>query len=597
VRDLLDALRWHDRDERKALWWAAALGVFGVVTGYLVFAVVRHEAEHDELETFLAAVVIAAVVSYGWECLNELIKHGRVYKEDAPEPILVRAAGTFFVVLLLELFISAWHKGTEYRHTFLAGLLELMVRGAAADPPWAAVVGISVVWVALGALMSWLLVAVILRMAPSLEPATEATGREERTAFWVSSGLAGLGTGVLVALVVLALLLLFRFSEALASMVFDHAYWRANLDNLAASTPTMAWMTAPLLWLDDAIRHAWLVPATLLFGGLVLVGLGKLGLALALVAVTWSVFFPALVSDYERLWILLKASVLLWLVPALALGLALPLLRGPKPREWSIIAGGAGLLLAGLAASQAGRWSMIWAAIGAFALAAFLFTFSSLEYRDGSIMFLAAVNGLAIYGLALVPATALGVANDFVFMSTRPGLGLDHLSPPELERLSFAPTIDRDIQADPEFRRAVPGPLTAVYERLRGLKDLRVLAVRAAEVKAIDEALTAQRTAPMPGSTVGGLGMDRRSNILLRRAVWLDRATGSVKRLRVRTEQLVRGEGIREGLPGDQTNAPAQLNASLGGAIGYTVTLALLAAWRVKDLPAGRRRDADHPGG
>ena len=65
MRDLLDALRWHDRDERKALWWAAALGGFGVVTGYLVFAVVRREAEHDELGTFLAAVVVAAVVSYG----------------------------------------------------------------------------------------------------------------------------------------------------------------------------------------------------------------------------------------------------------------------------------------------------------------------------------------------------------------------------------------------------------------------------------------------------------------------------------------------------------------------------------------------------
>jgi uncharacterized membrane protein YfcA len=79
MRELFNALRWHDRDERTALWWAAALGMFGVVTGYLVFAVVRHELNADRLRIFLAAVFVAAIVSYGWERLNELIKHGHVH--------------------------------------------------------------------------------------------------------------------------------------------------------------------------------------------------------------------------------------------------------------------------------------------------------------------------------------------------------------------------------------------------------------------------------------------------------------------------------------------------------------------------------------
>lgn len=591
MRELFDALRWHDRNERTALWWAAALGMFGVVTGYLVFAAVRHELHHDRLRIFLAAILVAAVVSYGWESLNELIKHGHVY-EDGSTPILIRAIGTFLVVLLLELFISAWGKGVEELKAFLGGLVELIVRGAAEDPPWLALIAVSVVWVVLGALMSWLLVVVILRMAPARASLEDAAGRDDRVAFWVSSGLVGVVVGVAVAVVLLGLLLGFRFYRALGSMVFDHDYWRASLDNLAATSPAMASLTTPLLWLDDGLwRQPWLrMPTAVAAGGIVLVWLWKRAFGLVLTVIAWSIFFPALIDDYRTLWNLLTRSALLWLVPGFALGLGLPLLRGPKSRDWSIIAAAAGLLLAGLAVAQAGEWKLIAAAIAAFALAALLVIFRGSKFRDAFIMLLAPINGLAIFALAMIPATALGVANDFVFITDRPGLGLDHLSSAELTRLVGADSLDRAIQADPELRQVVPGRLGDVYERMKDLSEFNDRRyARADELTVITEKLTRQRMARMPAPVATELGTGGRSDVLLKRVVWLDRAAGSVKRLRERTSLQIRGESINRGLDHAERAAPTFLNASLGGAIGYMVTLALLAAWKIKD-PDGTHR-------
>ena len=588
MRELFDALRWHDRDERKALCWAAVLGMFGVVTGYLVFAVLRHESHEGHLKTFLVAVLVAAVVSYGWERLSELIKgedEGKHEGKDEPGPTVVRAIGTFLVVLLLELFISAWHKGIEYLKIFLSGLVELMVRGAAADPPWLALIVVSVVWIALGAVMSWLLVLVILRMAPTRIPIKGAEERDERVTFWVSSGLVGAAVGVGVALMLLALVLVFRFYGALLTMVYDHAYWRAGLDNLAETSPTMKILTTPLLLLDDGLwRQPWLkMPVAVVLGVMALAWLWKHAIGLVLAVIAFGIFFPAFADDYATLWNLLTKSALLWLVPALALGLALPLLRGPKSRDWSIIAAAAGLLLASLAVTQAGEWRLWTAAISAFVLAALLVILRGAEFRDAFIMLLAVVNGLAIFALAMIPATALGVANDFVFMTDRPGIGLDHLSPAELTGLVGADKLDKAIQADPDLRQAVPGRLADVHKRLEDLAKFKDPDARAAELAAITEKLTSQRMAPVPAPVAAQLGMGGQSDVVLRRVVWLDRAGRSVKRLQERTSLQIRGKDVHRDLDHAEQSAHTFLNASLGGAIGYMVTLALLLAWRIKD--------------
>jgi hypothetical protein len=242
------------------------------------------------------------------------------------------------------------------------------------------------------------------------------------------------------------------------------------------------------------------------------------------------------------------------------------------------------LLLAGLAAAQAGERKLIAAAIGAFALAALLLISRRSKSRDAFKMLLAAVNGLAIFALAMIPATALGVANDFVFMTDRPGIGLDHLSHAELARLAGADSLDRAIQAHPGLRQAVPDRLANVYERLEELaKFTDRLYARADELTVITDELTRQRMAPVPAPVVAELGTGGLSDVLLRRTVWLDRAAGSVKRLRERTSLQIRGESINRGLEHHEQAAPTFLNASLGGAIGYMVTLALLAAWRIKD--------------
>jgi hypothetical protein len=129
-----------------------------------------------------------------------------------------------------------------------------------------------------------------------------------------------------------------------------------------------------------------------------------------------------------------------------------------------------------------------------------------------------------------------------------------------------------------------------VYERLEDLaKFTDRLYARADELTVITDELTRQRMAPVPAPVVAELGTGGRSDVLLRRTVWLDRAAWSVKRLRERTSLQIRGESINRGLDHAERAAPTFLNASLGGAIGYMVTLALLAAWRVKDRDRPQR--------
>lgn len=400
--------------------------------------------------------------------------------------------------------------------------------------------------------------------------------------------LAGAAIGVVVPAVLLGLILLLRLGGSLGLLVFEHVAWRENLEVIANRGPMWSVLLGPLCGIDSLLWGApWARVLSVIFiGGSVLVWFWKRGPAPLIVGAVGVVFLPALAHDVDVLGRLLLASLLLWLVPGVALGIAVPFLREPKVRYWSVIAAVSGALLAILAKSQASWQPELAAAALAFVLAGI---FIAAPDGEEFTLLVALVSGLAIYALALIPATVLGVASDVVFVVLRPAQGAPGLTRGELLRLGGAGAIDTAIAQYPELHRALPGKLADVHAELRGLEG-EPFPARGSKAQGLKRRvlaeLLAQRRAELPFLAQRELAILGAEGAWLDRARWLEAAGASLKRMEKRLETQRDAEQIRGAMQGRGSNQAARLNASLGGAIGYTVTLALLAAWRIKDRDA-----------
>lgn len=286
----------------------------------------------------------------------------------------------------------------------------------------------------------------------------------------------------------------------------------------------------------------------------------------------------------------------------------MPFLRARRASYWSAIAAASGVLLAGLGFTQAGG-SSEWIAAGlAFALAVILVV---AGLRNELVMLVALITGLAIYAAALIPATMLGAISDFVFLGSRPVVGSAG-PPPDAAR---AREVDRVIRRYPEVSRLARGWLADAsvgIERIqerphpergpeidRWLTELRGWQLDLSRANFPDSAWREIQAGPWPdrlGSEIrAGSAGDAayRARVLERgrlegagvawwaREEWLRTAITYLERAKrywvaEGPSERVRAKHVAGGVPG-------KLNAALGGAIGFTVSLGLLAAWRIKD--------------
>lgn len=604
--------------ERTALWWAAGLGAFGVLSGFALFIVVRRTVE--DLWIVGTALVVAAAVSFGGECVRELVRRGHVF-EDAAGPIVLRAVSTFLVVFVIELFVHAWHASAEHLAPVLNDFTRMMLFEPAAGErhgPWLVfvLILISALWVGLGALLSWTFAVLILVKAP--DRPTRASSEEERDqlGFVMLSPLVGVLVGLAVPLVLLALVLVIRLGQVLWVIATDYAAWRANLEALSRLA-VIGKLTAPLRFVDNVLAYGnWSQIVLLALAVCHAFGwLWRRGPALAAGIVVWALFLPSIAYDLGTLRRLLAVALLLWLIPGVALGIALPFLRRPRAPYWSAIAGASGIVLAALGFSQAGG-SSEWLAAGvAFALAAILVV---AGLRDELTMLVALITGLAIYAAALIPATMLGAISDFVFLGSRPVVGSAGPGPDG----NRAQEIDRVIRTHPEVSRLVRGWLADANVGIRQMQekpyqergreiDRWLMELRRWQLDLIrgnfpDPAWREIQAGPWPersrSEILGGKAGDAEYQARVikgrlegagvawwAREEWLRTTITYLERAKRQWEAEGSSERVRA--KNVDRSAAGKLNAAVGGAIGFTVSLGLLAAWRIKD---GDEAPPDH---
>jgi hypothetical protein len=600
------------RDAWKALCWAASLGVFGVGSGFALFATLNHA--NDEPYKFAVALIVAAAVSFGGECLRDFVRRGHAF-EEGPEPVALRAISTFLVVFVLEVFIESWADAAKVPRTLMQELAHLVLGDKAGESTSfvlnAILLVVSVVWLGLGALLALILAWLTLNESPDRtrppSPPSETRPGFVGLSVWTGT-LAG---GLLMPVVMLGSVLLIRFVRAVWLILTDHAAWYASVRTLHDSGPLIALLTAPGIALSEfLLRPPWQVivsyvvlAAPLVWG----IWQKRYGFLLICAAVLWVVLLPAIAYDVVPLLRLVGATALLWLIPGAALGVALPYLREPRPRYWSMLAAASGVVLAGFAYQQAAGSEYVAAGL-AFVLALILVF---LTLRPELSLLLSLVIGLAIYAAALIPATVAGVFNEFVFLGARPVVGDAGVTSSDLRALARAEDIDEAIRRYPALSRALPVQLGPALARIRSLPELTYQG-RGPEIDRL-LAVLGQEPATLPADAFkevqsAGTWPDHRPGEILRnddaeyrarvtrgpltgagvawwaRQDWVKRATSALEAAKVRWLAQADAESIR-GVVKSADLSAARLNASMGGAIGFTVTLALLVAWRIKDGP------------
>ncbi len=372
---------------------AAALGAFGIVSGGAVFVLLLHEGDHLPY-TFLIAMFVAAVVSFGIESVRELVKHGSIGKETFSPP---RIVVTILTLMTFELFTAAWHALPT-----VWGKLASEFPSAVLGPRLAQSAGAGWHFVALGAL--WLVVGAALAALLSFKLDDDAAEPRKATIEGAAFGAFG---GLLIApIVVFAFLLLARASGVVVQMIVDHDAWRSTIAMVTKFPfPPVRAGAALVLFLDEKIPVPFLWPLASLAIGAVLLVKNRWLFVVALIVFV----FPYL-EDWKSLLVMLGLVALVFGVPGAVLGGITPWLKQPAnaPAAWGSVAFLVAALLVGLTLLKlTGPWFLLPAGI----LVATGFLVRSSDRPDEWWPLLALAVGLFVFGMnsLVVEATFRGV--------------------------------------------------------------------------------------------------------------------------------------------------------------------------------------------
>ncbi|MCE9608965.1 MAG: hypothetical protein K8R23_01935 [Chthoniobacter sp.] len=336
--------------ERRVRWLCTALGAWGVATGFAVFILLWTHGRPHPL-TFLAGLLVAAVIAYVAEWLRELIREGVAVPAITGPRVIV----TVLLLMIIELVVHAGtalvqiggdHHEAAAVHSELQEILA-PVAGAGSGQI-VEVVGLMLAWMLVGAVVARRLSRVVFLRLPGTAGGVMRGAREG-----VLGGLVAAPVGAI------ACLLLLRGIKQVTAMITRGDAWaqelRSSLAYLHLESGWMVLLKLPTyLWLGayhvGKLGHGagWVVLAVLAVGAGVYgwrwrarrwVRWAGLGLALALLA--------PMPTDLGRMFEIALLAIVIWIVPGFLLGAAGPLLRGAgdEPRLWSLIAfGAAGLL-------------------------------------------------------------------------------------------------------------------------------------------------------------------------------------------------------------------------------------------------------------
>jgi 3-methyladenine DNA glycosylase Tag len=329
----------NPRAKRKSQWICAAMGAWGIVSGFAAF-VLFWKKGLDEPKTFLIGLGVAAIVAVLAEVMREFIKHGRFIErrgEWGPQVIVL-----LLMVAMFELFVIAGHYIYEHRLELLHVGHEVLgpVLSEARSSLWDAA-AVVMLWLSVGALLGWILASKVIGACGTFR---------RRICF---GGLQGVAIGVIAA--PLGVLAYVFFARAVMSMVYMVTWpglWKSQLESLISGEPSGITlpeiMKLPLILISLLYDLWWQLPVIgpmlviVMFAGLVAWCWQKqrwwplLWLA---AGVTLIIAVP-LFQDAKSLLLLPMLAAIVWGVPGLVLGATAPLLERPAEvsKTWGPVA-------------------------------------------------------------------------------------------------------------------------------------------------------------------------------------------------------------------------------------------------------------------
>jgi len=601
--------------QRSFFLIAAACGALGVVSGYAVFD--NYPEIQADPNGFIAALAVAALLSYLIEWLREVIRRGEIERQDHA---IARALGTFALLLVLELFIAAFHGSAEAGTTGIFSAAIALLGDEAQKwqgARWTLWL-VAGCWVVVGAMLAaWLALGVLLFSPKDRESdGAAALQRVAPMAGWGGIGgifLAPIVIGFYIlcgrVLVTFAYFFTHKQGEAARLMgtltpfhvcawsnLIDPKVWMHNLSGFLIATPyalmeSAARRSVPLFWLVFACLVALLVwMLKRLFSGsesgnaawlLFCLILGLFGSTLAFfVESIWTVVHQVWQQGLGPIFSALKVGALVWAIPGLALGALLPLLRRParSPREWAFIGYGAALLLM-LATSLRWLapgvshpvWPLIPAVIAAIAGLLFQYGMPVKEFWPFAAFCVAV-------GVTATSSIAQNITFRDVLLSVHK---IDQLKPPEkavsqYEDRRLAPVIDWTIRFPPRPRihffwqkPEAPSAETATppYNCNQVATAEEATPPQLSQVEAVSVRESAP-PAPPSGDSESGAGMSQPATS----GNAVKPGTGAS-----------RGKADQAGAPGWDKMMPDDaskvLELAISGSVGFWITVGLLACW------------------
>lgn len=348
-------------------------GLIGIVSGFALF--ILWLEKKDEPSRFLLALGIAAALAYVCEQIRELIAHGECEWRWPPP----RWVMTVVMLAFFELFVVAVHAAAELDAAAFDGLKEQILGHYlhTAMPQWWQWLSICLMWALIGGALSlWLSRAIIRKPDPA------SSSRRVLGTGFLSGGFGGVLIGLAA---VLGFILVIRFLSATGLLLFRHADWVAQVDDIisgmdAERTRSLANAAdygsppsgggLPYYFVRSSLKLvAWLnhlggnhpyLAIGLIAGWIVLlfnlhrfdetfrkaVGWITAGVGAALVVIMLT---PVFQHSDDFFWVVVSVSII-WFIPGAVLGLAAPLLAKPSEHFhlWGFISWIAAAALFGL---------------------------------------------------------------------------------------------------------------------------------------------------------------------------------------------------------------------------------------------------------
>lgn len=328
--------------ERRVRWLCTVMGAWGVATGFAVFVLLWTHGRPHPL-TFIAGLLVAALIAYIAELLRDVIKEGIAIPAITGPRVVV----TVLLLMIIELVVHAGttlvqltgdgHEATA-THTELQEILAPL--GGEDSSVMLEVIGLTIAWMVVGAVVARRLSRIIFLQLRGNRIGILRGAREGVLGGLIAAPLCALGCQ-------LAVRAYFVLSDAVQRGDAWRQDTRSSLHHHLLSAPAYLWIK-----IYDVVQ--W--------------GHGAGGVILAM-AITWGamwawdhrssprirvgalvlllVLIAPLPTDAKRLFHLALLAIIIWVVPGFMLGMAAPLLRGAgdEPRWWGIIAFVAAALL------------------------------------------------------------------------------------------------------------------------------------------------------------------------------------------------------------------------------------------------------------